>query len=90
MTFGSIWKPLLLLIVWYFLMMEIPIAVEASESNKPSAVVGPRQLDLEKLRDAAAIGGVSSILTATIWSVGLVASARYKFLGRRNGQCGEP
>ena len=32
---------------------------------------------------AALIGGICSIITATIWAFGLTTAARYKYLGRK-------
>ena len=85
-----IWPPLLWLVLWLILMGNSPMEGATTEEPQTYAVSQPRQMDLGVLKEAASIGGTCSIITATIWACGLVAAARYNYLGRRNKQCGTP
>jgi hypothetical protein len=85
-----IWPSMLWLVLWLILMGNTPVDASGNVNPQAYTVLESRRPDLGILKETASIAGACSIVTAIIWASGLVAAARYKFLGRRNGQCGEP
>ena len=85
-----IWNPIVWLVLWLTLMSNNPLEASTQELVQPAPQVYAQTTspDLGILKEAALIGGACSIITATIWAVGLTTTARYKYIGRRKS-CGD-